>query len=327
MLVATNWVNEGLRRELFRYGIKLIQIKDNILSIGDSFDLVYYARFTPPLIDPRLITRIQGVRKVVYGLHAPLTIDYPIRPSHFIYNLVMPIQTLTASLRGFIIHVLNLDDLSGLRSIGINSIYLPLGTDISIFKCTHSKAETFTLIYASRPSWHKGTDLLVNYILPMIMRKLGNNVRVIITDANYDYMQWIYRRIEGIPNIELYPHLPIYEYARLLSKSHILLFPSRYESFGLVVLDALASGVIPVSFNVRGFVRDVLLRSTLRRFVVEYCDIVSFISKVIQLYTIWRRNEGKYRELIDEACRISHKYSWENIAPLWANIFKMIISD
>ena len=65
MLVATNWVNEGLRRELFRYGIKLIQIKDNILSIGDSFDLVYYARFTPPLIDPRLITRIQGVRKVV----------------------------------------------------------------------------------------------------------------------------------------------------------------------------------------------------------------------------------------------------------------------
>ncbi len=326
MLIGTTWIDEGLRRELFRLGIKLVRINNNASLVSDYFDMIYYARFTPPLIDYELI-KVWRTHKVIYGLHMPLRIDYPIRPTHFVYDIVIPAQVLTASLKGFIIHVLNLDDAHELRFLGVNPIYLPLGTDTSIFKCSSDKPEIFTLIYASRPSWHKGTDLLVNYILPVTLRKLNMDVRIIITDANYDYMQSIYKRIRGIPNVELYPHLPINDYAKLLSESHVLLFPSRYESFGRVVLDALATGALPVTFNVRGFVRDVLLRSTLGEFVVEYGDIATFVSKVIQIYTIWKRNREKYYELVNEACKLANRYSWRNVAPLWANAFKEINSD
>jgi len=89
----------------------------------------------------------------------------------------------------------------------------------------------------------------------------------------------------------------------------VLLFPSRYESFGRVVLDSLASGVIPVAFRVRGVVEDVLLKTELNRYVVNYPDLSSFINNVIELYRLWYRCPDEYYALVALSCNIANKYS------------------
>jgi predicted dehydrogenase len=100
----------------------------------------------------------------------PLTIDNPVKPSHVVYDLIFPLQTLLAYLKGASMHVLNLRDYKLLRIFGLKSTYVPLGTDTELFRCRFDKPNTFTMVYASRPSWHKGTDLLINYIIPRYLR-------------------------------------------------------------------------------------------------------------------------------------------------------------
>jgi len=326
MRILTNWADDGLTRVLRKYGIHVVLIRNLSLRINlKDADLIYYARFSPPLLDKDLVITLRRIGNVIYGLHMPLTIDNPVKPSHVLYDLVMPPQAILTHLKGATIHTLNLRDYKLLRVLGLRLVYMPLGTDTELFKCRFDKSNAFTMIYASRPSWHKGTDLLVNYIIPIIHKKLGQDARIVITDATSDYLSSLYDRIRGIRGIELYDHLPIKDYARLLSEAHVLLFPSRYESFGRVVLDSLASGVIPVTFRVRGFVEDILLKTELNRYVVNYPDLPSFINKVIELYRLWYRSPDEYYALVKLSCKIANQYSWETIGKMWAELFKQVL--
>jgi glycosyltransferase involved in cell wall biosynthesis len=264
---------------------------------------------------------------VIYGLHAPLTIDNPVRPSHALYNLMIPLQTYVVSLKSATLHALNLDDHRFLRAFSLRSVYIPLGTDTKLFKCKVDKSSTFTVVYASRPSWQKGTDLLVDYIIPILLKVLGQGVRIVMTDVASGHLSCLYDKIKGLRQVELHEHLPAGEYARLLSEAHVLLFPSRYESFGLVVLDALAAGVIPVAFNVRGFVRDVLLRTKLGHYVVDYPNLRVFVKRVHELFRLWHKRPYEYEALSTLACNIAEQYSWDKVGKLWAEEFKTIVFE
>ena len=330
IFAVSNWAPIPLQKALYNHGITLIKLNFDLRDIErlKDFDIIYYAKPVPPMISKDLLISksMLGNVRIIYGLHMPLTIDNKVRLSHYIYDAAMIAQSIIAKLKNYIIHTLNMTDYKIAKSIGLKPIYLPLGTDTSVFQCKMNKPGTFTLIYASRPSWHKGTDLLVNLIIPEIIKKLGNNVRIIITDANYDYMQWIYNKIRNIRNVELYPHVSFNELAKLFSEAHVLLFPSRYESFGLAVLDAMASGIVPVAFNVRGFVQDVLLHNkALSKYIVEYPNVQLFISRVLELYELWYKHIDEFNKLVHEVCKIASNYSWNNISVLWAKTLKSII--
>jgi len=73
----------------------------------------------------------------------PLTIDNPVKLSHAIYNLIFPLQTLLAYLKGASMHVLNLRDYKLLRIFGLKSTYVPLGTDTELFRCRFDKPRYF----------------------------------------------------------------------------------------------------------------------------------------------------------------------------------------
>jgi glycosyltransferase involved in cell wall biosynthesis len=328
MKVATNWADEGLVKALRRHGVCVVPVKSMSLRADfEDFDLVYYTRFSPPLVDRNVLIALKRLGNVIYGLHMPLSIDNPIKPSHALYNLVIPLQTHVMSLKGAILHALNLDDYRFLRAFGSRFIYMPLGTNVELFRCGVNKPSKFTAVYASRPSWHKGTDLLVDYIIPMLLKALGQEVRIVITEVASDYLSCLYDKVKGLPQVELHERLPAREYARLLSKAHVLLFPSRYESFGRVVLDALAARVIPVAFNVRGFVRDVLLRTKLGRYVVNYPDLMGFTQRVLELFKLWHKRPDEYEALSTLACNIAEQYSWDKVGKLWAEEFKTIVFE
>jgi len=328
MKVATNWADEGLVKALRRHGVCVVPVKSVSLRADfEDFNLIYYASFSPPLVNRDVLIALRRLGNVIYGLHMPLTIDNPVKPSHALYNLVNPLQTYVANLKGATLHALNLDDHRFLRAFGLRSVYMPLGTDVELFKCNVDKPSTFTAVYASRPSWHKGTDLLVDYIVPMLLKALGQEVRIVVTEVASDYLGCLYDKVKGLRQVELHEHLPAGEYARLLSEAHVLLFPSRYESFGRVVLDALAAGVIPVAFNVRGFVRDALLRTKLGHYIVNYPDLASFAQRVLELSMLWHKRPNEYEALSALARSIAEQYSWDKVGKLWAEEFKTIVFE
>ncbi len=329
--VLSNYAPEPLVKALRKFGIIMHKAQADLISLlrlSYDYDIIYSIK-SLSTIDRSLLKSLFMRRNkdhvVIYGLHMPMTLDNKVRPTHVMYDVLNPTQPVIASLRGFWIHTLNLRDYRMALNMGLRALYMPLGTDTNIFKCSLEKPNEFTVIYASRPAWHKGTDILVNVIIPFLLKKI-KNIRIVITDSNYDYMAWIYEKLKGIPNITLYPHLPLNEYAKVLSEAHVLLFPTRYESYGLVVLDAMATGVIPVSFKVRGFIEDVLMRTEFRDYVVNYPDVHGFLVKVMRLYELYNNHVDKYEKLTIKACNLARLFSWDNVAGKWAYELNFILN-
>ncbi len=122
-------------------------------------------------------------------------------------------------------------------------------------------------------------------------------------------------------------YLPLNEFARLLSQSHALLFTSRYESFALLPLDALSAGSLVVSFNVRGFVRDYLLKdSRLGRYVVKFGDVNGLVNKIAELINLWYGSEDEYFSLAKYARSFAERFSIDNIARVYIELLTKVLN-
>lgn len=322
--ILMNWCPDGLCKNLRQCGVFVDKIASNnlkdLVSSYGAYDSMYFARFSPPLLDKELIRGHGRIPpNLVYAFHAPIQVDYPVRPVHFLYNVLMPFQAKLSSSRGFRLHLLNEDDYKLLHKLSIeNKRYVPLGVDIDEMKTSEEKSSSFTAFYASRASWHKGTDLLVSRIIPLLLRKIPDIKIVII---RYGFLKKLYDLLGDDRRLILMDYLPREDFLKTLSQSHVLLFPSRYESFGRLIVESLASGVIPVTFDTRGAARDILSKSNLlRNFVVSGTNYLDLVKKVINIYKIWRSNDEQYSRLVSAARIIGEKYSWSNIAPLFAKM-------
>ncbi len=322
--LLTNWCPEHLNKLLTSRGIVVDKISSSslgeVMSHGEGYEYIYFARFSPPIFDRSIFIYRKKLKNLVYAFHAPLEIDIPIRPSHHIYNMLMPKQAKLIYIKGAKIHVLNHDDHVLSNNMGIKrSFFVPLGIDTNQIR-PKEKDSVFTILYASRASWHKGTDLLVSSIIPLLLRKLHEDAKIVV--IKYGYMSDIYRRININSKISLLDFLPRSDFINLLTKSHILLFPSRYESYGRLLIESLSAKVIPVTFNVRGVARDVIKKDDLLRdFVVSQLDITGFIKKVLYIYHLWRGSNDFYQKLTQRARKIALRYSWDSIFPLFKKMF------
>jgi phosphatidylinositol alpha 1,6-mannosyltransferase len=106
-------------------------------------------------------------------------------------------------------------------------------------------------------------------------------------------------------------HFPGYlegeELSRVYASSDILLFPSTTETFGNVVLEALASGLPAVVSDVGGC-KEVVGKS-LAGLVAKANDPLDFYQKCKRLV----ENETLYREMQQQGLNFAQKCSWESI--------------
>lgn len=324
-----NWCPEGLYKALSSQGMHIDKVKSSSLrklislSKRNEYDAVYFARFSPPLVDKEILSLKPCFQNIFYAFHSPLRIDFPIRPRHITYNLLMPLQAKISHEKGFSLHLLNKDDYTISYKIGArNSWFVPLGVDMDKIQLS-DKEDRFTVIYSSRASWHKGTDLLVNYIIPLLLKKVPD-INIIV--VKYGFLKNMYKKLDKDQRIIVADYYQKYsDFLKVLSRSHALLFPSRYESYGRLLMESLASGVIPITFSVRGVARDVLQRDNiLKKFVILKPNVYLFTKKVIDLYHIWRKESESYERLVSRARMLGLKYSWNSISHLFV---KMLLNS
>jgi len=324
----TNWLPKPLCKAFRKRGVKAYFASKRLLDILtkeiSEYDVLYYARSVPPMLDKSFLSRSSKAHiPVIIGAHAPLKIDYPMRPSHFLYNLVFPPQVFLYS-RSALIHVLNMDDLKYSERLGIKAAYIPLGTDVKVFR-PREKDDVFTVVYSSRACWQKSTDIFVAMV-KRLTKELGCRIRFRI--ISYGFLTTLYEEIRHYRNVEIIKRLPAKEYAKVLSGSHVLLFPSRYESFGLVVLDAFAAGLPVVAFNVRGVVRDIMLRDcTQKTYVIDYCDINAFTRRIVELSRLWYDKPELYLDLATKCRKVAERYSWSIFAKKFASLLQFVVES
>ncbi|MGQ9514814.1 MAG: glycosyltransferase [Thermoproteota archaeon] len=118
----------------------------------------------------------------------------------------------------------------------------------------------------------------------------------------------IYKESIGITLVFITP-LSLDKHIELYSKSHLLLFPSRWESRGPphVVLESLAAGMQLVAFDMPWM--EILAQHRIGILVKPF-NVNGAVQDVLKIYDIWI--SGDHQELSLKARETALIYNWKN---------------
>ncbi|MFH7766359.1 glycosyltransferase family 4 protein [Acinetobacter sp. BSP-28] len=135
---------------------------------------------------------------------------------------------------------------------------------------SRTQNEPFRLIFVGTNSIRKGFDLL-----PKIMQQLGDDFQLFYTSNAQQY--------EPLPKnmIQLPPQKTTQDLANTYRTMDALVFPSRLEGFGLVVAEAMASG-LPVVIT-KGSALTELVKHNETGFLCEKDNINDFVQTIRDL--------------------------------------------
>ena len=134
-----------------------------------------------------------------------------------------------------------------------NTVVIPNGVDTSLFKPSPAD-KLFDLLFVGRFQKAKGLDILLEALF-MVEKALGKRVTLGIVGGFAERERsFLYSRIptrlrESIKFLGVVTREDI---PSVINSARFLVNPSRYESFGMPVLEAIACGVPVISSNVGG---------------------------------------------------------------------------
>jgi len=290
-----------------------------------EYDVVYFAKFVPPTFDdlPILVKKLNI--PIVYGWHyeyLPFIFNLN-RPSNYVQAFIGVIKVLWLKIRKpvSLIHVLNYDQYKYFVKLALPTIYIPLGVDTKLFK-SGKKFDEFTVTFVS-PRYGKGVDFLMK-IVPSVIRKRPD-VKFILTGIGF-LGPLYYRALKSSfpKNVIVCENLPREEFIKILSKSHVLLFPSRRETFGRVVLEALSCGTPVVAFDIPGAPRDIVKRYNCG-IVVKPFNVKGIIAGLLYLYELFMRYPETFQSLSKHCRSIAEKFDWKNLVRQYDAMFRKIL--
>jgi len=329
-LLIVNYIENSLISELFKrdYEVATLNTRTDghlaLPSAVEKFDLIYFAKYYPPTWDDQNILLHRTKTPIIYAFHSPSMIFHPYRLKNYVLNAILLIKLaymkMARPVNAF--HALNTSEYNMIKSLGFRCYYVPLGVDTKLFN-KGLRNNRFTIVFVG-PRYGKGADMLMKMV-PRVLRK-ASDIKFVLAGKGFLNQYFMSLRSVFRNNIEVCEWLAQKEFAELLSSSHILLFPSRYEAFGLVVLEALSSGMPVFCFNIPGAPKDIVGRYGSGAIAKPF-NIGELVDNVLRSYEMWK-NEPEEFERLSIACRnVALRYDWSIIANVFDDMFKKVFYE
>jgi glycosyltransferase involved in cell wall biosynthesis len=119
--------------------------------------------------------------------------------------------------------------------------------------------------------------------------------------------------------------MPQNDFAKLLAKSHLLLFPSIYEGCPHLVIEALSSGLPVVCFNVPG-PREII-EGSLCGAVIKPFELHNMVSEILRFYNLWKNSEDEYNEISRRCRSYALNFDWNIIANHFDKMFEAVVEE
>jgi glycosyltransferase involved in cell wall biosynthesis len=114
-----------------------------------------------------------------------------------------------------------------------------------------------TVLYVGRIAARKGIEFLIRSI-PLVRERIPD-VQLLVAGkgAQLERLQTLARRLDLEANVRFLGFVPDEELSALYSQAQCAVVPSRFEGFGITVIEALAAGIRVVGTDVDG-IREIL---------------------------------------------------------------------
>lgn len=179
------------------------------------------------------------------------------------------------------------------------------GIDVEFFRPMPKYVQP-TVLYLNRFRRYKRPDLAVRIFA--LVRKRLPEARFLMAGKG-PYLESVKRLAAkmGVP-VDFLGFVPEEVKAEVMAKSWVVLNTSSKEGWGLVNMEAFASGTPVVGFRVHGMKDSV--RDGYNGFLVEYGDVEGAASKVLQIL----RDRSLRETLSRNARRFAENFTWDRAA-------------
>ncbi len=216
-----------------------------------------------------------------------------------------------------------IDLVSKKYAISKNKIYkVPCGIDLKKFKSLSGKShDPIRLLFVGRLSIQKNVPLLIRSYKKITEKNLRNIELHIVGDGEEKSKIINLIKAEKLENnVILHGALRGKRLYKIYSNSDIFILTSRYESFGRVLIEAMASGLPIVASNILA-VRNVVENNKTGLLVKPTPeDFAKAIEKLL--------NNSQLREkLIKNGLEEAKKYSWDKIVEKFEDVYREVLGE
>ena len=176
------------------------------------------------------------------------------------------------------------------------------------------------VICIGRYDFDKGNDLLLN-AWARVEKQVPEWILDIYGNGNTEAYQQLMVQ-QGIDSSRCHLHGPITEVKKEYLQSSLFVLPSRYEGFGLVLIEAMACGLPVVSFDCENGPRNII-RDGQNGFLVQPFDVNTLAERLLTLI----RDEELRQKMGAEERQSSRQYQIEDIALRWKSLFEEVMGE
>lgn len=245
-----------------------------------------------------------------------------------LHNMYASIVTRSVLPRFQAYHVLNKKDFEIYKNWGLKDVFLiPNGVNIERFRPLQgrSKGKTMKILYVGRLDYQKGIDVLLKS-LDLIDADEEFKLNVLIEICGTGPLSEHVSMISSQNSLVNYlGYVSDDELINLYQQADLFIMPSRVETFGLVALEAMASGLPIIATDIPG--PHSIVDSSFG-VLIEPGNSLELVSAINRFYEIWMSNSGEFERMSRNARRrCEEKYSWDSIAARIANMCKAVANS
>lgn len=176
------------------------------------------------------------------------------------------------------------------------------------------------IISIGRFDYEKGNDLLLQ-VWKKVEKQMPDWQLDIYGNGNREPYLLQMRQLE-IDSSRCHLYGPIKDVKKEYLNSSVFVLPSRYEGFGLVLIEAMGCGVPVVSFDCENGPRSIITNGA-DGFLIPTFDIDAFADKLLLLM----RDENLRRQMGEKAQKSAAKYDIDSIGLQWKQLFDGLMAN
>ena len=296
-----------------------------------EFDIIHFT-VAPNLVNSSpILLKLARARNIptILNVHGMLQVE----------NLIsgLPFESFSRSLADSIAYYESVDkivvnsefmrnNLCKFYGVNIEKIeVIPNGVDIERFSNCYQKIALNgdpSILFLARPTKLKGIDVLIRAIAKLKFELPNLRLHIV---GNYqktnEFVKILIKEEKVEKNVVFHGEANSLLVPSYFKSANLFVNPSRYEGFGITILEAMASGIPIIASNIKSFNEILIDRKSALFFRPMDTDDLS--KAILTLY----KDPNLGKQLSQRALKDVMKYSWSSVAQKYLSLYRSLYNS